>query len=109
MFSGVCLFTGDWGVGYLWYQVPSEGVGYAWYQVPSGGVVRVSGGRVSREWRPLPRLVRILLECFLVTNLLIVSLVTESGNVNVLALYGKYASFMMKRLVDIVYYVTTIT
>ena len=26
---------------------------------------------------------------------------------NVLALYDKYASFMMKRLVDIVYYVTT--
>ena len=37
VFTGVCLFTGDWGVGYLWYQVPSEGVGYAWYQVPSRG------------------------------------------------------------------------
>ena len=67
-------------VGYPWYRVPSEGyfwshvfwrVGYFWYQVPSQ-VSRVSRGPTgylppppNPELRPLPRSVRILLECFL--------------------------------------------
>ena len=72
---------GGWGEGWV-SLVPGPFRGGRICLVPGpfwDGGVRVSGGRVSREWRPLPRLLRILLECFLVTNLLIVSLVTEMG------------------------------
>ena len=71
-----CLSV-HWGRGYYaWFQVPSVGreSGYDWSQVPSEGgwvhplegtplVLTSSGGH--RKW-----VVRILLECFLISNML---------------------------------------
>ena len=82
VFTSVCLFT--WGdrvflvlgpfwrkVQYLWSHVLSEGIGYP--GVGYLGVGYPEGGRVyptlpyRLKWRPLLRLVSILLECFLVS------------------------------------------